>query len=323
MEIQVGSERFSLERSKLRSGALVYFVDLLEDDKLCHALASQLISRMKVAGYLKSGPVFVAPEVKAVPLAQNLARLTGTTFAIARKRYFDATIGAIQSVRSFSAGSHRFDYQFSERTSRRLNGAEVVIVDDVVTTGATILAVRRLCEESGAVVLAQYAAFKEGDMLSRNLLDIETLYDIPIDEDQIEVDDFKHSTLDAGSDFGTVYTAMSKQYFCYRTQITRFAVNSGYAPFNPFTAFDFALHGLCLKEDIIRANTTMLKKCDEVWHFGPVSDGSLAEVILAARFGKKTRFFEIDTAWQLSEIDRSLTVFEEDRLVVPFRRLFE
>lgn len=323
MEIEVGGEKFSLEQSRLKSGATVYFVDLLEDDKLCQAIASQLILRMKEAGHLESRPVFVAPEVKAVPLAKNLADIAGTTFAIARKRYFDVSIGAINSVRSFSAGSHRFDYRFSERTARRLDGAKVVIVDDVVTTGATISAVRSLCEASGAAVLAQYAAFREGNILNTTQPDIETLLHIPLDEVPIEAESFEHLALSSEASLRTVYTAMSKQYFCYRTPITQFAIETGYAPFNPFMAFDFALHGLCKREDIIRANNTMLAKCDEIWHFGPVSDGSLAEVILAKRTGKPTRFFDVDKTWKPHEIDRSLVIFEEDRLVVPFRKLFE
>lgn len=45
------------------------------------------------------------------------------------------------------------------------------------------------------------------------------------------------------------------------------------------------------RKKIVRANNNLIIISDELWQFGPIADGCLAEIRLAKRLGKKVRYF--------------------------------
>ena len=50
-----------------------------------------------------------------------------------------------------------------EKDRALVGGRRVVLVDDVISTGSTVEAMRRLMEHAGADVVAEAAVFTEGD----------------------------------------------------------------------------------------------------------------------------------------------------------------
>jgi len=81
-----------------------------------------------------------------------------------------------------------------------------------------------------------------------------------------------------------VYTAFSKHLFYFRMHISAFVLKKGYAPINPFMNFEYFMLDT-VERDVVRdANNSILRKADEVWVFGRISDGVLAEI----RIAKKT-----------------------------------
>jgi len=44
-----------------------------------------------------------------------------------------------------------------------VNGKRIIIVDDVISTGSTLVGMRKLVEESGGIVVAESAVFTEGN----------------------------------------------------------------------------------------------------------------------------------------------------------------
>lgn len=52
--------------------------------------------------------------------------------------------------------------------------------------------------------------------------------------------------------------------------------------------------GDTVERDVVReANNTLVERADELWHFGPVSDGALSEILRARQKNKKVRCFSI------------------------------
>lgn len=124
---------------------------------------------------------------------------------------------------------------------------------------------------------------------------------------------FQHEILEAPS-LTVVYTAMSRKTFPFRVQVSRYVFDRGCCPANPYMAFDFDFYSLVTKRQLLSANNSLLTKADELWAFGPVSDGVLAEMLLFARSGKPLRFFRFsqDSDSRFEEIQSSEPVYEDD-----------
>lgn len=116
---------------------------------------------------------------------------------------------------------------------------------------------------------------------------------------------FHHRALELRAKWPVVYTAISKRTFCYRVLISRFVMEQQCAPINPFMNFDFAFHGLLSKDVVVTANNNLIRASDELWMFGPVSDGALAEILIAREYGHPVRFFTVRDDWQILEIAES------------------
>lgn len=62
---------------------------------------------------------------------------------------------------------------------------------------------------------------------------------------------------------------------------------------NPFNVFGYFLYELVDRDLVRNGNNNILERCDELWMFGDVSDGMLAEMRMFADTGKPVRYFDI------------------------------
>ena len=130
---------------------------------------------------LKKCPEFdfiVAPEAKAIPLAHEMARQSGKPYFICRKGaklYMQSPVSV--NVRSITTDKEQTLFMDSLE-GEQLRGKRVVILDDVISTGESLLAVRKLVEEFEADIVAQAAILAEGDAADRD--DIIFLEKLPL-----------------------------------------------------------------------------------------------------------------------------------------------
>jgi len=103
---------------------------------------------------------------------------------------------------------------------------------------------------------------------------------------------FTHPELDERRKSKLVFASYTKKLFYLRFQISGFILLADATPFNPYMNFEYNLSGTVDKKLIRVGNNTMVEKSDELWVFGPVSDGVLVEVFMAKRRGMPIRFFE-------------------------------
>jgi hypothetical protein len=104
---------------------------------------------------------------------------------------------------------------------------------------------------------------------------------------------FDHPALDVQKDKPLVYTAMSKHLFYYRMFISVFVLENGGVPLNPFMIFDYFLLDAVDRDLVREGNNNLVKRCDEIWVFGAVSNGVLAEIQIANKQGGTVRYFAI------------------------------
>ncbi|MBO5937800.1 MAG: adenine phosphoribosyltransferase [Clostridia bacterium] len=130
---------------------------------------------------LKKCPEFdfiVAPEAKAIPLAHEMARQSGKPYFICRKGaklYMQSPVSV--NVRSITTDKEQTLFMDSLE-GEQLRGKRVIILDDVISTGESLLAVRKLIEQFDADIVAQAAILAEGDAIGRE--DITYLAPLPL-----------------------------------------------------------------------------------------------------------------------------------------------
>ena len=94
--------------------------------------------------------------------------------------------------------------------------------------------------------------------------------------------------------------------------ISVFVLKNGGVPLNPFMVFDYFMLDAVDRDLVREGNNNLVKRCDEIWVFGAVSNGVLAEIQIAKERGKKVRYFAIEKPHQIIETDKNSVELEED-----------
>lgn len=123
---------------------------------------------------------------------------------------------------------------------------------------------------------------------------------------------FSHESLSLDGSQPLVYTAMSKHYFYFRMHISRYVLEQGKVPLNPFMLFDYFLLD-SVERDLVRdANNSVILRADQIWVFGPISNGVLAEIVLASRANKPISYFKIEKSREILPILHDEIEVEEE-----------
>lgn len=90
-----------------------------------------------------------------------------------------------------------------------------------------------------------------------------------------------------------VFAAMSKNNFYLREYIIKFILEKGYTPTCAFMMFSYFLLETVERHALIEANNDLIRRSDELWVFGDISDGVYKEIILAQKLKLPVRYYTI------------------------------
>jgi hypothetical protein len=107
-----------------------------------------------------------------------------------------------------------------------------------------------------------------------------------------------------------VYTATSWKYFAYRMFISKFVLEQGGVPLNPFMIFDYFMADIVDRDVTREANNNLVRIADEVWVFGSITDGVKVEIDHARAQGKSVRFFSISKPAVFTEVSEANMSYE-------------
>lgn len=122
--------------------------------------------------------VILTPEAKSIPIAYEMARQTGKPYVIARKGMKVYMRNPLEvSVTSITT-KHEQHLFLGESETEMLRDKRVLIIDDVISTGESLAAVRELVKKAGGLEAAACAFLAEGDAADRD--DIIFLEKLPL-----------------------------------------------------------------------------------------------------------------------------------------------
>ena len=123
--------------------------------------------------------ILITAESKGLQLTHVVAREMGHKFyAVARKSHkLYMKDGISSSVKSITTGSIQTLY-LSVHDADLLKGKKVAIVDDVISTGGSVLGLETLVKDAGGIVVQKAFVLAEGEAAARS--DIVFLGKIPL-----------------------------------------------------------------------------------------------------------------------------------------------
>ncbi|WP_275111950.1 phosphoribosyltransferase family protein, partial [Acidithiobacillus thiooxidans] len=106
--------------------------------------------------------VIVTAEAKSIPLAYALSVHSGRPYVVLRKNY-KSYMGEALSTETLSITTGKTQTLYLDAKDRAaIQGRQVALVDDVVSTGSTLAAMRTLMAQAEAEVAAVAAICTEG-----------------------------------------------------------------------------------------------------------------------------------------------------------------
>ena len=143
---------------ELKIGAFVIF----GDPELTTACAQALLDRAPEYDYL------ISAEAKGIPLVHEMARLAGNQkYFLARKAPKLYMTGVFEAeLRSITTAKDQKLY-LDMADAELMKGKRILIVDDVISTGESLLAIENLVNKAGGVICGKMTILAEGDAQQR------------------------------------------------------------------------------------------------------------------------------------------------------------
>lgn len=146
---------------------------ILGNAPLTVACAKELLKKAPEYDYI------ITAEAKGIPLAHEMARQNGDDkYFIARKTPKLYMTGVFDvAVRSISTAKEQRLY-LDIADAEMMNGKKILLVDDVISTGESILAIEKLVEKAGGSICGRMTILAEGEACKRG--DITYLEELPV-----------------------------------------------------------------------------------------------------------------------------------------------
>ncbi len=150
-------------------GAFVLFGDVVLTEKCAEELC-------KIA---PEHDCLLTAESKGIPLIHAMSRITGENrYVLARKSVKLYMKDVVKCETQSITTAARQTLYLDGDDAAFLRGKRVLIVDDVISTGGSLLSMENLVEQAGGTVVGKMAILAEGDAIKRD--DIIYLQKLPL-----------------------------------------------------------------------------------------------------------------------------------------------
>jgi adenine phosphoribosyltransferase len=140
-------------------GVRIAIFNMLGDTFVVKAAAAALAEKLKDT----PSNVLVTAEAKGIPLIYEMSALMGLPYVVLRKTYKTYMGDAISAeTLSITTGKSQTLY-LDEKDRNLVAGKQVILVDDVVSTGSTLQAMQEVISRAEGKITRIAAVFTEGD----------------------------------------------------------------------------------------------------------------------------------------------------------------
>ena len=168
-KVTLNGNEYGLPIVEIKPGLSIAVFDMLSSEKLSNDAVTALYDKIKASDIdEKSIDTVISAETKGVILAYQLANLLGANMVILRKEqkiyHKDVTKGA---VNTYTTKNEHF-LHLDNNQIPKLKGKNVLIADDVVSTGSSLEAIESILSQVDANIVGKAFVFAEGDASNRD-----------------------------------------------------------------------------------------------------------------------------------------------------------
>lgn len=132
--------------------------NILGETSLVRQIAKSLAKKIP-----KRAEIIATPEVKSVCLAYELSHQLKIPYVVIRKTLKPYMVGSLGvEILSITTGKPQMLW-LDGKDVELIKHKNVLLVDDVISTGSTLEGLRKLMQKARATVIAESAVFTEGD----------------------------------------------------------------------------------------------------------------------------------------------------------------
>ncbi|MBO4236102.1 MAG: adenine phosphoribosyltransferase [Firmicutes bacterium] len=122
--------------------------------------------------------VIVTAESKGIPLAYEMARQSGKDYVVLRKEPKLYMVDVIKTTVDSITTAHIQTLCIGSLEADVIRGKRVLIVDDVISTGGSLMSIEKILNKVGCDIVGKMAVLAEGDAIDRP--DIIYLEELPL-----------------------------------------------------------------------------------------------------------------------------------------------
>ncbi len=172
--IEIAGIKRDLRLFEIKPGLKIAILNILGDTELVQASARELAKKLVNIEY----DILVTAEAKSIPLAHALSVETKKPYVVLRKTYKPYMGDALKAeTLSITTGQPQL-LILDEKDRALIQKRNVVILDDVISTGSTLQGMKIILEKANANVVAQASILTEGDVA--NWSDVISLGHLPL-----------------------------------------------------------------------------------------------------------------------------------------------
>lgn len=172
-KVKLDGKEFSLPKAGIGNHQYVAVFDPYSDVNMNRAAAKDLYNKI-VESNLQNVDVVISAEAKGAALAQRVADYLNTDLLVFRKKVkinFEKPV--IAHVKTFTSGTNQLF--IDKKDLEKYSGKKALFVDDVISTGSTIYAIKEVLDEYKINVIKYCCVFKESDDVNEDILFVDTL----------------------------------------------------------------------------------------------------------------------------------------------------
>jgi adenine phosphoribosyltransferase len=157
--VNIAGVQRALPIMKIKPGLRIAVLNILGDTELVQAASEALSDQLSSLEY----SVIVTAEAKSIPLAHVLSVVSEKPYVVLRKTH-KPYMGESLCTETLSITTGKPQMLYMDEKDRSLvSGTNVVLLDDVISTGSTLKGMRLLMTHAQAKVVGESAIFTEGD----------------------------------------------------------------------------------------------------------------------------------------------------------------